>query len=70
LLEGTFKELRRRFKVIEVFPSVAALERMTYWHLSRLNARWGGRSLRGFREAQEDLRRMFAQRYPPLTQKS
>ena len=70
LLERTFKELRRRFKVVEVFPSVAALERMTYWHLARLNARWDGRSLRGFREAQEDLRRMFAQRYPPLTQKS
>lgn len=45
LLERTFKELRRRFKVVEVFPSVEALERMTYWHLVRLNARWGERTV-------------------------
>ena len=70
LMERTFKELRRRFKVVEVFPSVQALERMTYWHLVRLNARWGERAVRGFQAARHDLERLFDQRYPSSTQKS
>ncbi len=43
---------------------------MTYWHLVRLNARWGERTVRGFLAAREDLQHLFAQRYPPFTQKT
>ena len=49
-LEGFAKEVKRRTKVVEVFCSEEAAEKLLYLVLSQLDEVWGTRRLRGFAE--------------------
>ena len=48
LLERAIKEIRRRTKVIESFPTPEALEKLVYLVICQLNESWGRRKLKGF----------------------
>ncbi|QER41647.1 hypothetical protein F1847_08770 [Thermodesulfobacterium sp. TA1] len=45
---GLAKEIKRRIKVIEVFPDEGSVERLLYLILKELNERLNSRKLRGF----------------------
>jgi transposase-like protein len=49
-LERLAKEIKRRIKVIEVFPDEGSVERLLYLLLKELNERLNSRKLRGFKE--------------------
>jgi len=49
-LERLAKEIKRRIKVIEVFPDEGSAERLLYFILKELNERLNSRRLRGFNE--------------------
>jgi len=49
-LERLAKEVKRRTKVVEVFCSEEAAEKLLYLVLSQLDEAWGARRLRGFAE--------------------
>ena len=49
-LERLAKEIKRRIKVIEVFPDEGSVERLLYLILKELNERLNSRRLRGFKE--------------------
>jgi len=49
-LEKLAKEIKRRIKVIEVFPDEGSVERLLYLLLKELNERLNSRKLRGFKE--------------------
>jgi len=51
-LERLAKEVKRRTKVVEVFSSEEAAEKLLYLVLSELDEAWGTRRLRGFAEIQ------------------
>jgi len=51
-LERLAKEVKRRTKVVEVFCSEEAAEKLLYLVLSELDEAWGARRLRGFAEIQ------------------
>ncbi|MCF6191546.1 MAG: IS256 family transposase [Candidatus Hydrothermae bacterium] len=68
LLERVHKEMRRRFRVIEVFPSVESLEGWVYWMVVRMNMKWEERRLWGFVQTRRELQDLFRSRY--LTQNS
>lgn len=51
-LERLAKEVKRRTKVVEVFCSEEAAEKLLYLVLSELDQAWGARRLRGFAEIQ------------------
>jgi len=51
-LERLAKEVKRRTKVVEVFCSEEAAEKLLYLVLSQLDEVWGARRLRGFAEIQ------------------
>ena len=51
-LERLAKEVKRRTKVVEVFCSEEAAEKLLYLVLSELDEAWGTRRLRGFAEIQ------------------
>uniref|UniRef100_A0A7V4DG63 IS256 family transposase n=1 Tax=Candidatus Caldatribacterium californiense TaxID=1454726 RepID=A0A7V4DG63_9BACT len=51
-MERLAKEVKRRTKVVEVFCSEEAAEKLLYLVLSALNEAWGSRRLRGFAEIQ------------------
>ena len=46
------KGVKRRTKVVEMFCSEGAVEKLLYLVLSQLDEAWGARRLRGFREIQ------------------
>jgi transposase-like protein len=48
--ERLAKEIKRRVKVIEVFPDEGSVERSLYLILKELNERLNSRRLRGFNE--------------------
>ncbi|QER42546.1 hypothetical protein F1847_07250 [Thermodesulfobacterium sp. TA1] len=49
-VERLAKEIKRRIKVIEVFPDEGSVERLLYLILKELNERLNSRKLRGFNE--------------------
>jgi transposase-like protein len=49
-LERLAKEIKRRIKVIEVFPDEGSAERLLYLILKELNERLNSKRLRGFNE--------------------
>ena len=49
-LERLAKEIKRRIKVIEVFPDEGSVERLLYLILREVNERLNSRRLRGFNE--------------------
>ena len=49
-IERLAKEIKRRIKVIEVFPDEGSVERLLYLLLKELNERLNSRKLRGFKE--------------------
>ena len=49
-LERLAKEIKRRMKVIEVFPDEGSAERLLYLILKELNDRLNSKRLRGFNE--------------------
>jgi len=49
-LERLVKEIKRRIKVIEVFPDEGSAERLLYLILKELNERLNSKRLRGFNE--------------------
>jgi len=51
-LEQPAKEVKRRTKVVEVFCSEEAAEKLLYLVLRALDEAWGTRRLRGFAEIQ------------------
>ncbi len=48
LLERAIKEIRRRTKTIESFPTPEALEKLVYLVICQLNESWGRKRLKGF----------------------
>jgi len=49
-VERLAKEIKRRIKVLEVFPDAGSVERLLYLILKELNERLSSRRLRGFNE--------------------
>jgi transposase-like protein len=49
-IERLAKEIKRRIKVIEVFPDEGSVERLLYLILKEMNERLNSRRLRGFKE--------------------
>ena len=49
-LESLAKEIKRRIKVIEVFPDEGSAKRLLYLILKEMNERLNSRRLRGFNE--------------------
>ncbi|MFZ8784752.1 transposase [Thermocrinis sp.] len=49
-LERLAKEIKRRIKVIEVFPDEGSVERLLYLLLKEMNERLNSSKLRGFKE--------------------
>ena len=49
-LERLAKEIKRRIKVIEVFPDEGSAERLLYLILKEMNERLNSKRLRGFNE--------------------
>ncbi len=68
LLARVHKEMRRRFRVVEVFPSVESLEGWVYWMAVRMNMKWEERRLWGFVKTKRELQELFRSRY--MTQNS
>jgi putative transposase len=54
-LERFIKEVKRRTKVIEAFPTPLSAEKIVYLVAAEMNERYKTRSLRGFQEAKEEL---------------
>ena len=48
LAERAIKEIRRRAKTIESFPTPEALEKLVYLVICQLNESWGRKRLKGF----------------------
>jgi len=48
LLERTIKEIRRRIKIVDSFPSPDSLENSLFIIISYLNSSWANRKLKGF----------------------
>ena len=48
--ERLAKEIKRRIKVIEVFPDEGSVDRLLYLLLKELNERLNSRKLRGYKE--------------------
>ncbi len=64
LLERFMRELRRGTKVRDhQFPKPEAVYKLVYLECERQEGKWE-RRLKGFAEVQEQLNRLFAQRYP------
>jgi len=48
MLERTIKEIKRRTKTIESFPTPESLEKLVYLLVRELNERWKKRRIKGF----------------------
>ena len=65
LLEGLIKEVKRSTKVGDnTFPTTDSVLKVLYFVAGRCQERFEGRKLKGFGQAEEDVRAMFASRYP------
>lgn len=65
LLERLIKEVKRSTKVRDnTFPTTDSVLKVIYFVVERYQERFKGRKLKGFGQAEEDIRAMFASRYP------
>ncbi len=65
LLERLIKEVKRSTKVRDnTFPMADSVLQVIYFVAGRYQERFEGRKLKGFGQAAEDIRAMFASRYP------
>ena len=66
MLERFIKEVRRGTKVRDnQFPKPSAVEKLLYLQSEGFMETTGQRRLKGFGQIQEELERLFAERYPP-----
>lgn len=63
IIERTMKEIKKRTKKINSFPTEQAAEKIVYLQSGDYNERWAQRKLRGFQTAQPVLEEMFQARY-------
>jgi transposase-like protein len=63
MLERLIKEIKRRIKVIEVFWDEGSLEKVVYLVVRELEERYQGKTLIGFKEAEEELEALRRQKY-------
>jgi len=65
LLERPIKEVKRSIKVRDkTFPTAGSVLKVIYFVAGRHQERFEGRNLKGFGQAEEDIRAMCASRYP------
>jgi len=65
LLERLIKEVKRSTKVRDnAFPTANSVLKVIYFVVERYEERYKGRKLKGFGQAEEGVRAMFASRYP------
>lgn len=64
LIENMNKQLKRTTKRKEQFPNVDALDRCAYCYYSDMNARFLGRTHRGFDQSRFAIEQMFEEKYP------
>ncbi len=63
VLERFFKEVKRRSKVIEVFPGQVSGEKVLYLVIKEMNERYKERRIKNFEEIIENLRALRGERY-------
>ena len=63
LLERFIKEVKRRTKVIEVFPDDTSAEKILYLVATEMNDKYAERRLIGFQDAKDELYKMKEERY-------
>ncbi|MFD1064396.1 transposase [Oceanobacillus locisalsi] len=63
IIERTMKEIKKRTKTMNSFPSDQATEKIVYLQVTDYNKRWGERKLRGLATAYQALQDMFEERY-------
>lgn len=63
VLERFFKEVKRRSKVIEVFPGQVSAEKVLYLVIKEMNERYKERRIKNFEEIIENLRALRRERY-------
>ncbi len=61
--ERFIKEVKRRVKVIEVFPSEGSVEKIVYLVVEEMNERYRSRRLKNFERIIEELREERRARY-------
>ena len=65
LLERLIKEVKRSTKVRDnTFPNTDSVLKVIYFVVERYQERFKGRKLKGFGQAEEGIRAMFASMYP------
>ena len=64
-LERAIKEMRRRPKTQDNFPSPKAAEKVLYLRTKERNDNWGSRRMKGFKKAKSKLQEKFTDRYGP-----
>ena len=65
LLERLVKEIKRSTKIRDnTFPTADSVLKVIYFVVERYEARLKDRKLKGFGQAEEEVRAMFASRYP------
>ena len=65
LLERLIKEIKRSTKIRDhTFPTADSVLKVIYFVVERYEARLKDRKLKGFGQAEEEVRAMFASRYP------
>lgn len=62
-IERFNKELKRLIKSKEQFPNEEAAQKIIYYQVINYNDKWSQRALNGFKEAGEQLKEMFKERY-------
>lgn len=65
--ENFNKQLKRRTKVKEQFPSEESLDKVVYCYAVEYNTKFGNRINRGFKQAQFQIAQMFEKVYGPIT---
>ncbi|MEM4706889.1 MAG: transposase, partial [Candidatus Methanomethylicaceae archaeon] len=63
VFERFFKEVKRRSKVIEVFPGQVSAEKVLYLVIKEMNERYKERRIKNFEEIIENLRALRKERY-------
>jgi len=64
LIEDMNKQLKRKTKRKEQFPTEEALDRCAYCHYSEENARFASKTHRGFGQCRYAIEKLFEARYP------
>ncbi|MEZ0344093.1 MAG: transposase [Caldimicrobium sp.] len=62
-LERFIKEVKRRAKVIEVFPDKVSVDKIVYLVVDEMNERYGKKKLKNFERIIEELRELRRARY-------